>query len=113
MRPFIATIWVISAIFAIWLQFQYKNANYPNTWRWRLSLFLSGFFLTSFGGLFLMAGADIKVLSISILLGGTFGGLIFSYASPNSMKGIYPKRTENKQSSSDEESDLNGLDTKN
>lgn len=91
-------LWIISLIVAVWLQFQYKDANYPNTWQWRLTLFFSGFLLTSLGGISLMFGAALEVVVVSTLLGGTFGGLIFSYASPKSMQGIYPKRSESKQS---------------
>jgi len=38
-----------------------------------------------------MYGADTRAILASILLGGSFGGLIFAYASPHSMQGIYPK----------------------
>ena len=93
MQTLFLVLWVMSMVVAVWLQFRYKNANYPNTWQWRLVLFLSGFLLASLGGIYFMGNAAFRVLLVSILLGGTFGGLIFSYASPHSMQGIYPKRS--------------------
>lgn len=95
MQPLLLMLWIMSVAIAIWLQFRYKNANYPNSWKWRLFLFLSGFLLTSLGGMFLMVNASAEVLLASILLGGTFGGFLFSYASPHSMQGIFPKQPTN------------------
>ncbi len=94
MRSLLFVLSVISLAFAVWLQFRYKDANYPNTWVWRACLFISGFLVATLGGVSLMYGADPRVILASILLGGTFGGLIFAYTSPHSMHGIYPKEIE-------------------
>lgn len=94
MRSLLFVFSVISLAFAVWLQFRYKDANYPNTRVWQACLFISGFLVTTLGGVSLMYGADPRVILTSILLGGTFGGLIFAYASPRSMQGVYPKKIE-------------------
>ena len=94
MRSLLFILSAISLALAVWLQFRYKDANYPNTWVWRAYLFISGFVFTTLGGVSLMYDADTRVILASMLLGGTFGGLIFAYALPHSMQGIYPKEIE-------------------
>ena len=85
-------LWILAFLLAIWLQFRYKDANYPNDWRWRLKLFASGAAVGILGTVAFLFDSDPKALLAVILYGGLFLGLLFGFASPHSMKGLYPKR---------------------
>lgn len=112
-RTLILILWVLSAISAIWLQFRYKDANYPNDWRWRMKLFLSGGATGALGVVLFLLGTDFNTMLIAVIYEVLFLGLLFSSASPFSMKRIYPKRPESQQGIRKEESESDGLDFKN
>jgi hypothetical protein len=88
-------LWITAFLFALWLQFRYKDANYPGDWRWRTKLFASGAAIGIFGAVAFLLDADPKLLLAVALYGGLFHGLLFGFASPHSMKGLYPKRPNN------------------
>ena len=97
MRIFIFIAWILAGAFTIWLQFRYKDANYPNSWQWRARLFCSGGVTGVLGSFAFLFHADFRLLLITVIYSFLFLGLLFAFASPHSMKGIYPKRPENEQ----------------
>jgi RsiW-degrading membrane proteinase PrsW (M82 family) len=84
-------IWLLSGIVAIWLQFKYRDANYPMTIQWRLLLFLSGFLNGLFGALLFTVDSELKVRLLVSLFIGVFGGMIFTFGFPRQMRGLFPK----------------------
>jgi TctA family transporter len=98
MRAAILLLWILTLIFAIWLQLRYKDANYPNSWRWRICLFASGAASGVFGVVLFLLDADSQPKLAAALYGGLFLGLLFGFASPHSMKGLYPKRSQSEPS---------------
>ena len=83
----------------MWLQFKYKDANYPATTKWRLILFISGFLFGAFVGLLgiwddLVNTADYSkkaTLIMVVTIGGAFVGVLFGFGFPRRMQGTFPK----------------------
>jgi hypothetical protein len=73
---------------------RYARANYPDGWRWRVSLFVAGAFVSSSIGWAATGGdgetTDLLVLLIGALLGGVFS----AWAFPVRMQYIIPRRRE-------------------
>lgn len=88
-------LWILAFLLNLWLQFRYKDANYPNDWHWRIKLFASGAAIGVFGALAFLLDAEPKLMLAVVIFGGLFNGFLFGFASPHSMKGLYPKRPNN------------------
>ena len=75
----------------MWLQFKYKDANYPATTKWRLILFISGFLFGAFVGLLgiwddLVNTADYSkkaMLIVVVTIGGAFVVVLFVFGFPH------------------------------
>lgn len=59
-----------------------------------MKLFLSGGATGALGALSFLPDSDLQTILIVVIYSGLFLGLLFGFASPYSMKGIYPKRHE-------------------
>ena len=85
-------IWLLSGIIVIWLQFKYRDAGYPQSFRWRSILFVSSFINGSIGLLMFTPNSDIRTRFLAALFTGVFGGVIFAFGFPHQMRGLFPKR---------------------
>lgn len=92
MHAVLLALSIIAFLLVLWLQFRYKDANYPNDWRWRVKLFASGAVLGVLSALAFLLDANPRSLLVVTLYGGLFFGFLFGFASPHSMKGLYPKQ---------------------
>ena len=95
----IFVFWLLSLILVIWLQFRYREEDFPNTARWRMLLFASGFANTSVVTLIIAMSGEVgsknHEMNVSMLLsilGAVLGGTLFAFAFPYQMRSIYPKR---------------------
>jgi len=84
-------------ILGVYLQYQYARANYPESVKWRLLLFISGFLAVATGG---AAVTEIPSSSQEVILllvfAAALGGLGFGFLFPINMQNIIPKRKDEK-----------------
>ncbi len=92
MSAILILIWVLSGVFAIWLQFRYRDKGYPENVRWLSLLFLSGFINGVMALLAFTSSNDVKTRLLLLLFSGIFGGLIFAFGFPHQMRELFPKR---------------------
>lgn len=77
------------------IQYKYAQANYPNTAKWRATLFLYGFLLGGIGALALeLNSTDFTERILTILFLGLFLGFISAFLVPLNMRNIIPKKKE-------------------
>jgi len=86
-------VWIFSVIAVIYIQLRYARANYPSTWQWKLTLFLSGFSCGAMGSVaFLHQTAAWRALLLMTAFSGIFAGLGFTFLTPYNMQNFIPKR---------------------
>ncbi len=85
-------IWLLSGVIVVWLQFKYRDAGYPQNFRWQSMLFISGFISGSIGLLIFTPNSDIETRFLAALFTGVFGGIIFAFGFPHQMRNLFPKR---------------------
>lgn len=76
-----------------YVQWLYAHANYPKSWQWKVTLFLSGGFACAFAvSLLPFSNSTFWEKLLLIGSGGLFGGYLLLVVLPQKMQMIIPKK---------------------